>query len=175
MSYSVAFYQSCTIVKHFSMCFRDLWSEVGGNCAVWTPVWEQAGSYAGRAVCGFHSAVGPSGGGPVQAARTGQPGQRAAGCLRLWRETLFWLVRRHMSVLAAWISALLMWRWYVQAVDWSSSGNSWVLLLAWNKPLQMFTKRDLNDRGFQYLFSIIYFLSEQVISVKHVKYFTVHT
>lgn len=94
------------------LCFRDLRSEVGGNCALWTPVWEQACPYAGRAVCGFHSAVGPSGGGSVQAARTGQPGQRAAGCLRLWRETLFWLVR------SVWLlrfpQCMLMWRWYLQ-------------------------------------------------------------
>lgn len=75
------------------VCFRDLRSEVGGDGAVWAPVWEQAGAHAGGAVCGLHPAVGPSGGGSVQAARTGQPGQGAAGRVRLRRKTLVWLVR----------------------------------------------------------------------------------
>lgn len=76
------------------MCFRYLWSEAGGNGAVWTPVWEQARPYAGRAVRWLHPAVGASRGRTVQAPRTGQPGQRAAGRLRLWRETLVRLVRK---------------------------------------------------------------------------------
>lgn len=67
-------------MKHFVMHFRDLWSEIGGDSPVRAPIWEQAGSHASGAVCGLHSAVGSSRRGSIQAPRTGQPGQRAAGC-----------------------------------------------------------------------------------------------
>lgn len=121
------FNQSCTIIKHLVfLCFRNFWSEVGGNSAVWTPVWEQACPYAGGAVCWFHSAVGPSGGGPIQAARTGKPGQRAAGCLWLWRETLLWLVRKHVSILAGGIYSD-MYEWWL--IKFCTCGIIRVLLL----------------------------------------------
>lgn len=147
------------------LCFRDLWSEAGGNGALWTPVWEQARSYAGRAVCGFHPAMGPSGGGSIQAARTGQPGQRAAGCLRLRRKTLFWLVRKHMSVPAAWISSVHVNVKVIRSdcglVELWTSGTTLLLLLAWNKTLQRLLIGDLNERGFQHLFALETCITQQ--------------
>lgn len=86
----------------FFLGFRYIWSEARGNGALWTSVWDQACPYAGRAVCGFHSAVGPSGGRTIQAPGAGKPCQRVAGRIWLWRKTLFWLVRKHVRALAAW-------------------------------------------------------------------------
>ena len=71
---------------------RDIWSALRGHSPVWEEVWPPAGPPAGGAVCGLHQGEGLGRGGSLSDARTGQPGQRAAGVLRLWRQASVWQV-----------------------------------------------------------------------------------
>ena len=53
------------------MLRRDIWPEAGGDGTLREAFWEQAGPYAGGAVCGLHSPVGAERGGPLQVAWPG--------------------------------------------------------------------------------------------------------
>jgi len=71
---------------------RDLWTAIGGHCAVREEVWPAVSPTAGGTVCGFYSGARSYRGGTLSDAWSSQPCQRFAGFFWLWREAALWQV-----------------------------------------------------------------------------------
>lgn len=95
---------------------RDIWPASRGHSAVREEVWPPPCTPAGWAVCGLYQREGSGWGRSLSNARTGQPGQGAAGGLRLWGQAPVWQVGERMK----WENSLC------QRLLWSSL--IWILL-----------------------------------------------
>ena len=97
---------------------RNLWTAVGGHCAVWEKVWPALGPTAGGTVCRFYSGARSYRRGALSDAWPSQPCQRSAGFFWLWREAPFWQVSCHHQFQADLPVAYKLWQ------EWPCSGYS---------------------------------------------------